>query len=261
MAAPTVGALLRDWRSRRHLSQMELAHQVGVSTRHLSFVETGRSRPSPEVVEALARGLDLSLRDRNELLLAAGFAPRYSETSLDDPTMAAAKAAVQRLLDTHDPYPGVIIDRAWNIVATNRSALVLVEGLPDHVLGPELNVFRVCLHPDGLSTRTRNLAEWGGYLLHELQRLCRAAPEPALQALHDEVLGYPDVQALLADPPEPEQPPPLLIPLRLDVGSTELSFFITLTTFGTPRDITLDELAVELFFPADERTATILRGT
>ena len=160
MATRTAGPLVRDWRVRRRRSQMDLAHEVGVSPRHLSFVETGRSRPSPELLLALADRLEVPLRDRNVLLLAAGYAPRYGERSLDDAAMVRARAALQRMLDTHDPYPGVVIDRAWNVVLTNRAAGLLMVGLPPELLGPPVNVFRVCLHPDGLARRTLNFTEW-----------------------------------------------------------------------------------------------------
>jgi transcriptional regulator with XRE-family HTH domain len=240
---------------------MDLAFDVGVSPRHLSFVETGRSRPSPELVLALADRLDVPLRESNALLLAAGYAPRYPETSLDAPAMVRVNAALQRLLDTHDPYPGVVIDRGWNVVLSNRAAGALVAGLPDHLLGPPLNVFRVCLHPDGLAAATRNFDEWASYLLHQLHRLVALTTDPELERLEREVRAYPNVVALNADSFwSGWDDPALLIPLRLETGGVELSMFTTLTTFGTPRDITLAEVAVELFFPADDSTDEILRA-
>ncbi|MCU1360483.1 MAG: Transcriptional regulator, Cro/CI family, partial [Ilumatobacteraceae bacterium] len=154
MARAAVGDLIKDWRSRRRRSQMDLALDVGVSTRHLSFVETGRSRPSPELVLALAHHLDVPLRERNSLLLAAGYAPRFSQTSIDDPSMQRVRTSMQRMLDAHDPYPGVVIDRQWNVVLANRAALGLTVGVDPSLLGPPMNVYRLCLHPDGLAPRT-----------------------------------------------------------------------------------------------------------
>src|SRR6478735_3822425 len=160
-----VGELLAAWRTRRRRSQMDLAHEVGVSPRHLSFVETGRSRPSPEVIIAIADRLAVPLRERNALLMAGGYAPRYGQTPLDDEAMVRVRHTVQRVLDAHDPYPGVVIDRQWNVVLANSAASLLTAGLPDHVLGPALNVYRVCLHPDGLAAATLNFADWAEYLL------------------------------------------------------------------------------------------------
>jgi transcriptional regulator with XRE-family HTH domain len=261
MVAVPVGELVRDWRQRRRRSQMHLALEVGVSARHLSFVETGRSKPSPELVESIAEELEVPLRERNTLLLAAGYAPRYRERTLDDPAMRFAVESVQRMLDAHDPYPGVLIDRQWNIVRANAAASALTVGLPPEVLGPPINVYRVCLHPDGLAARTINFPEWATYLVGQLERSLAFTGDPALQALRDEVRAYPDVAAALESVSGAAlDDVPLLVPLRLQAGDGELSLFTTLTTFGTPRDVTLDELAVELFYPADEATEAALRG-
>lgn len=258
---PPVGELLRDWRTRRRRSQLDLSIDVGVSTRHLSFVETGRSRPSPELVQALAEHLDVPLRERNRLLLAAGYAPRYGERPLDDPAMAQVRASLQRLLDAHQPYPGVVIDRQWNVVLANPAALLLTEGVPAELLSPTLNVFRVCLHPDGLAARTLNLDDWAGYLLGQLRRAIGLTDDPGLRALEEEVAGYPSVAGLgRRDCAAEWDEAPILVPFRFRAGDRELSLFTTLTTFGTPRDITLDELCVELFFPADDATEAILRN-
>src|SRR6476661_6631913 len=163
MPATAVGPLVREWRTLRRRSQMDLAHEVGVSPRHLSFVETGRSKPSPELVLALADRLDVPLRARNTMLLAAGYAPRYSELDLDAAPMRAARTALTRMLDAHDPYPGVVIDRQWNVVVSNRAVQALLADIPPHVLAPRVNVFRVCLHPDGLAPRTLNFDDWARY--------------------------------------------------------------------------------------------------
>jgi len=256
-----VGPLVRDWRVRRRRSQLDLAYAVGVSPRHLSFVETGRSKPSPELLLALADGLDVPLRERNVLLVAAGYAPRYSETSLDATAMTRARSALQRLLDTHHPYPGVVIDRQWTVVLANDAAGLLTSALPDHLVGPPLNVFRACLHPDGLARATLNFPEWATYLVGQPHRTALLTDDPELNRLADEIGSYPNIQELRNRRREaPFDEPELLVPLRLDVGGDELSLFTTLTTFGTPQDITLSELAVELFFPADEHSDAWLRA-
>jgi transcriptional regulator with XRE-family HTH domain len=251
---------VRDWRRRRRRSQLDLALEAGVSPRHLSFVETGRSKPSPELLLALAELLDVPLRERNAFLLAAGYAPRYPQTPLEDPAMARVRAAVQRLLAGHDPYPGVAVDRLWNVVLANAAARRLVTHLPVGLAGPPLNVFRACLHPDGLAKQTLNLPEWAAYLVGQLHRLQVLTPDPDVSKLAEEVAKYPTVAGLgdwreMATPDEPT----LLVPWRLRLDGVHLSLFTTLTTFGTPHDITLAELAVELFYPADEDTEAALR--
>ena len=238
---------------------MDLALDVGVSPRHLSFVETGRSRPSPEMVLAVARHLEVPLREQNTLLLAAGYAPRYQETSLDDASMTRVRASLQRMLDAHDPYPGVVIDRQWDVVLANTAALGLVAGVADHLLSPRLNVFRVCLHPEGLAARTRNLPEWAAYLLQQIDRTVRLTGDARLRDIAEEVRAYPNIAALGPLPVEADQP--LLVPVVLDLAGTDVAMFTTLTTFGTPRDVTLDELAVELFFPADDAADAVLRSS
>ena len=260
-AGPRVGELLRDWRTRRRRSQLDLSLDVGVSTRHLSFVETGRSKPSPELVLALSEHLDVPLRERNRLLLAAGYAPRYGERPLDDPSMGHVHASLRRLLDAHQPYPGVVIDRQWNVLVANPAALLLTDGVAPHLLAPTLNVFRVCLHPDGLPGRTTNFGDWAAYLLRQLRRSVSLTDDPGLRAIQEEVSAYPTVVALgRFDEGTEWDDPPILVPFRFTAGDRELSLFTTLTTFGTPRDITLDELCVELFFPADDDTEQLLRA-
>jgi transcriptional regulator with XRE-family HTH domain len=240
---------------------MDLAIEAGVSTKHLSFVETGRAKPSRELLMTLARHLDVPLRDRNSLLLAAGYAPRYQETSIDEPIAAHVRSSLERLLRTHDPYPGVVLDRQWNVVLSNQSASRLVGGLPAELLTPRINVFRVSLHPNGLAAITLNFVEWADYMLSQLRRLVVSSADPALIELEREVRAYPNVLALgPGGVPQNNDEPPLLVPCQLVVGGVELAFFTTLTTFGTPRDVTLDELAIELFFPADDETEAALRG-
>jgi transcriptional regulator with XRE-family HTH domain len=257
MATLTIGPLMRDWRTRRGRSQLDLSLDVGVSTRHLSFVETGKSKPSPELVLAVAEHLDVPLRERNTMLLAAGFAPRYSRRGLDAPAMEPIVSALQRMLDAHDPFPGVVIDRLWNVVLANQAAAALTTGLPADVTGPPNNVFRLCLHPEGLAARTVNFTDWARYLLRQLRRTIVLTGDDDLMALEAEVLGYPNVAALPRERQNGRgEEPALLVPFELAVGeATTWSFFTTLTTFGTPLDVTLDELSVELFFPADPDTA------
>lgn len=260
MARLPVGDLLRDWRSRRRRSQMDLALEVGVSARHLSFVETGRSRPSPELVLALAHHLDVPLRERNALLLAAGYAPRFSQVGLDDPAMDHVRTSIQRMLDAHNPYPGVAIDRQWNVTIANTAALSMTDGLPASVLGPPLNVYRLCLHPDGLARSTTNFTDWASYLLQQLRRSIMLTGDPTLELLFDEVSSYPNVAQIAPfTSMSRTEEPPLLVPFRLATSRGELSLFTTLTTFGTPLDVTIDELAIELFFPANDHTDQILR--
>jgi transcriptional regulator with XRE-family HTH domain len=241
---------------------MDLALEVGVSTRHLSFVETGRSKPSPELLLALSEHLDIPLRERNTLLLAAGYAPRYQRTELGEDAMGRVLATLGRLLDSHAPYPGVVIDRTWNSVMSNEPARRMVDDVPDELIGPPTNVFRVSLHPDGLADRTHNFPEWSAYLLGQLHRVVALTADPEVAALEREVNSYPNVAELAgwrrrhtaADEPA------LLIPWRLEVGGVLHSYFTTLTSFGTPQDVTLDELAIELFYPGDLATEAALRN-
>lgn len=262
--APGVGDLLRDWRSRRRRSQMDLALDVGVSTRHLSCIETGRARPSPAMVEALAGALDVPLRERNRLLLAAGYAPRYAARTLDDAGMRQVRSALDRLLRAHEPNPGLVLDRQWNVVLANRPAQALTALLPPALTQPVLNVFRASLHPQGLSALTGNFSDWANYLLATLQRAVATSADPGLAALQQEVLAYPNVAALAgsaaADASATAADAPLLVPCVLHLPQGKLSMFTTLTTFGTPRDITLDELSIELFYPADEGSEALLRA-
>lgn len=259
-AEVSVGSLIREWRTQRKMSQMELALDIDISPRHLSFVETGRSRPSAELLISIASQLDVPLRARNAWLLAAGYAPRYSEQNLDSARMSQVKAAVQRLLDTHDPYPGLALDRHWNVVLLNRAAEKFMALLPTELRTPEINIFRASLHPQGFAAFTKNFAEWGSYLLQVLQRLMLSARDDGILALVEEVHAYPTVIALkqqtaISQPSEPS----LLVPCIVELYGQELSLFTTLTTFGSPRDITLHELCVELFYPADTQTEVFLK--
>lgn len=246
------GKLLKEWRALRHLSQLDLAHEAGVSARHLSFVESGRSNPSPELVLDLARHLSVPFRRQNDLLLAAGFAPRFDEISLRDPAMSRVSDSLQRLLKTHEPYPGLVLDHHWNVVMANSPAQLLVAGLPEHLTAPPLNIFRLSLHPEGLAEYTTNFTQWANYLLDKLHRLCAISNDPDLRAIEAEVLGYGNVDRSASSPDSLESE--LLIPYDIVLEGQQLSMFTTLTSFGTPRDITLEGLAVELFYPNNEVT-------
>ncbi len=251
-----VGTMLRDWRSRRRMSQLELALEAGVSARHLSFVETGRSRPSPEMVLHLAAQLDIPLRERNQLLLAAGYAPQYGARSLDAPEMAPVRDALGHVLAGHEPYPAIAIDHGWNLVASNGALGVLLEGAAPELLQPPVNCMRLALHPDGLAPRILNLGEWRGHLLHRLAREIALTGDQGLIELRQELLEYPG-------PPPPEPPAgagDVMVMLRIAGPGCELAFFSTVTTFGTAVDITVSELSIEAFFPADAATAEALRA-
>jgi transcriptional regulator with XRE-family HTH domain len=252
------GQLLREWRNRRRMSQLDLALEAGVSARHLSFVETGRSAPSREMVLTLAEHLEVPLREQNALLLAAGYAPGYSETPLDTEEMSPVRHALDAILAGHEPYPAVIVDRQWEIVSSNGPAAVLLEGVSEELVAPPANALRITLHPDGMAPRILNFGEWSGHLLTRLRREALLSQDPALAELERELLGYPGVEQAsgLAEPEEM-----LFVPLRLRLpNGTVLSMFSTIATFGTALDVTLEELSIESFFPADDGTRDYLRG-
>ena len=251
-----VGELLRQWRERRRISQLDLSIQADISSRHLSFVETGRSQPSRDMVLHLADNLDVPLRERNHLLLAAGFAPVFGETSLDAPQMAAVRQAIRLVLKAHEPYPAVVIDRVWNLVDANATVALLTAGAAPSLLEPPANVLRLSLHPDGIAPRIVNLGEWRAHLLARLRREIAVTGDPGLAELYDELRGYP------CDQPDVDVPSPgeVVVPLRIRTEAGELSFFGTVATFGTPLDVTVAELSIESFFPADAQTAEALRS-
>lgn len=251
-----IGPLLREWRQRRHLSQLDLALDAGVSARHVSFIETGRSRPSPQMVLHLADQLDVPLRDRNQLLLAAGYAPIYRERSLEEPEMEPVRDALERLLSGHEPYPAAVVDRGWNLVAANRSIDLLTAGVAPELLEPPVNVLRASLHPEGMAPRIVNLGEWRHHLLERLGRQVTLTADDSLAALYEELSGYPGA----AEEPAPGSGTEIAVPLRLRAGDAELVFFSTIATFGTAIEINLAELSIESFFPADRATAEFLRG-
>jgi transcriptional regulator with XRE-family HTH domain len=252
VAAPQVGELLRNWRRRRSLSQLELALDASVSSRHVSFLETGRSRPSREMVLHLAEHLEVPLRERNTLLLAAGYAPLYPERALADPEMKSVRAALDRFLRAHEPYPAVVLDGRYDIVSQNDAVAVLLDGVAPELLQPPVNALRVTLHPRGMAPRILNFAEWSAHLLTRLRRRAQMSGDERLAHLRDELAAYPGVahspqhEGLAAD---------ILLPLRLREDDRELAFFSTVSTFGTAADVTLSELSVEAFYPANAGTA------
>lgn len=252
--APAVGQLLREWRQRRRLSQLDLAIQADISARHLSFVETGRARPTSEMILRLTEQLEVPLRERNTLLLAAGYAPAYPAHNLEEPELAAVRRALRRVLAGHEPYPAVVVNRHWEMVDANASTALLTSGAAGWLLEPPVNVLRLSLHPDGMAARIVNLGEWRAHLLGQLRRQAVATGDPVLAGLHEELLGYPGGEA---------EPPPLtdvVVPLRYRYAGRELSFFSISAVFGTPMDVTVEELAIESFYPADEATAAALHS-
>jgi transcriptional regulator with XRE-family HTH domain len=262
MSARTpVGNLLREWRQRRRKSQLALACDADISTRHLSFIETGRAQPSREMVLHLAERLDVPLRERNVLLTAAGFAPVFEARALDDPTLGAARQAVDWILAAHEPFPALALDAHWTMLAANKAVTPLLAGVDAELLAPTVNVLRLSLHPRGLAPRIVNLAEWRTHLLARLQRQIDVTADPVLIALSGELRGYPTPIGVgtRVGAREAEQAR-VAVPLQLRTERGVLSFLSTTTVFGTPVDITLAELALESLFPADAATAAALRG-
>lgn len=248
------GEHLRHWRQHRRLSQQGLALEAEISTRHLSYVETGRAQPSREMVLRLAERLSVPLRERNALLVAAGFAPMYQARPLDHPDLAAARQAVELVLKGHEPSPALAVDRHWNLVAANAVVPLLLDGVAPWLLEPPVNVLRLSLHPEGLGPRLANSAQWRAHLLHRLQQQIAATADSELQALHDEIAAYP-----FAEDKDSPLPSPIAVPFELHTHLGTLSFISTITIFGTPVDVTLQELAVESFFPADAETQRALQ--
>ncbi|HEY1485160.1 MAG TPA: helix-turn-helix transcriptional regulator [Micromonosporaceae bacterium] len=249
------GGLLRGWRQTRRISQLELSSVSGVSSRHLSFIETGRSQPSREMVLRLAQELDVPLRERNALLQAAGFAPEYGETSLDSPEMRAVGAAVDTVLRAHLPYPALAFDARWNLVRGNDAVSLFTTGLPDHVLDPTPNTMRIALHPDGLAPRLVDHALVREGFLRKMRRQAAVTGDPAVAALVEECAAYPHPDEPVELAPETD----IVMPFRVRAGDVVLSMFSAVATFGTATDLTAAELSIETFFPMDTETADYLR--
>lgn len=249
-----VGDHLREWRQRRRLSQLDLAVDAEISARHLSFVETGRAAPSREMVLRLAERLDVPLRERNVLLVAAGYAPAFPQRPLEDPALKSARQAIDLVLKAHEPNPALAYDRHWNLISANRMVAPLLDGIPQWLLGQPLNILRLAFHPEALAARTVNLAEWCGHLLERLHRQCEATADPELIKLYQDLKSYP-----IPARSGPLLPDNVAIPFKMRHNGEVLSFFSTTMVFGTPVDVTLSELALETFFPADDLTAERLR--
>lgn len=258
-AGGRVGTQIRAWRQRRRRSQLDLALDAEISARHLSFLETGRSRPSREMVLRLADKLDVPLRERNELLVSAGFAPVFPERPLDDPTLQAARRAVDLVLKGHEPFPALAIDRHWTLVASNAAVAPLLGGVDSSLLAPPVNVLRLSLHPGGLAPRIANIREWREHLFDRLRHQIELTADEKLIELLAELRDYPAPEEHVPAAPAVDYGN-VVVPFRLRTGERELAFFSTTTVFGTPVDITLSELAIEAFFPADEATASAILG-
>ena len=254
-----VGDLLREWRRRRRMSQLDLSCEAEISARHLSFLETGRSLPSRDMLLRLADQLEIPLRERNVLLVAAGYAPVFPERPLDDPALAAARKAVDLVLAGHEPYPALAIDRHWNLLASNRVVPLLLTGIAPALLQPPVNVLRLSLHPEGLAPRIVNFEEWRLHILARLRRQIDISADPVVVELMREISAYP-VATTAGTFQGVREDAEVAIPFQLATEAGALSFITTTTVFGTPVDITLSELALETFFPADARTAAILRS-
>lgn len=253
-----VGDMVREWRQRRRMSQLDLALEADISTRHLSFLETGRSQPSREMVLLLAEKLDMPLREQNIMLVAAGFAPLYSERSLDDPALKSMRAAVDLVLKGHEPYPALAVDRHWSLVSANEALLALVDGVDPALLKPPVNVLRLSMHPAGLARRVVNFTQWRDHLVARLHRQVDLTGDAVLAALIDELRSYPIPDTAARTPTTQPDYAGVIVPLRLKAGEGVLTLFSTTTVFGTPVDVTLSELAIEAFFPADAETAQAL---
>src|SRR6201992_589107 len=246
---------LREWRQRRHLSQLDLAGDAEISAGHLSFVEPGRAAPSRDMVLKLAERLDVPLRERNVLLVAAGFAPAVPQRSLGDPALESARHAIDLVLKAHEPNPALAVDRHWNLVSANRMVAPLLDGIPQRLLGQPFNVLRLSFHPEALAARTVNLAEWCGHLLERLHRQCETTADSELIKLYHDLKAFP-----IPARSGPLSTDNVAIPVKMRLDGDTLSFFSTTMIFGTPVDITLSELALETFFPADDLTAERMRN-
>lgn len=249
-----VGEQLRDWRQRRRLSQEDLAGMAEISLRHMSFLETGRSAPSRAMLLRLSDRLDVPLRERNRMFTAAGFAPIYGERPLDDAGLDAARRTIELVLRGHEPFPALAVDRHWQIHAANRAVAPFLRGVAPHLLEPPINVLRLSLHPDGVAPRIVNLGQWRAHLLHRLRQQVESTGDAILEDLLQELQSYP-----APDYDEAPDPTAIAVPMRLRSEFGELSFLSTTTVFGTPVEVTLSELAIESFFPADPRTAKVMR--
>jgi len=257
--ARSASDLLREWRLRRRMSQLDLACEAEISTRHLSFLETGRSQPSREMLLRLAERLEIPLRERNALLMAGGFAPLFPERALDDPALQAARAAIEQILTGHEPFPALAIDRHWNLVSANRVIPLLLTDVAPELLAAPVNVMRLSLHPQGLAPRIVNFPEWRRHMLDRLRQQIALSADPVLIDLMKELQSYPEPAEASSDEHPSSPYAAVAVPFQLATAQGTLSFFSTTTIFGTPVDITLSELAMECFFPANAETSAALR--
>ncbi|MFD0337665.1 helix-turn-helix domain-containing protein [Streptomyces sp. NPDC127117] len=255
-----VGPLLRSWREQRRISQLELALRADSSARHISFIETGRSRPSEEMILRLAEHLEVPVRERNALLVVAGYAPRYAQTALDDPALDTLREGMERLLRAYDPYPALVVDGTYNVVAANRGMALLMDKVAEHLLVPPLNAMRLTLHPDGLAPHIRNLREWRADLLAQMERQIALARSAELREVYEEVAGYPVPESTGSIGAGAAPSLPFALPLLIEHDGEVLSFVCSIATFNTPMDVTVAELAIETFLPADRATADHLRA-
>jgi transcriptional regulator with XRE-family HTH domain len=258
VTANDFGILLREWRQRRRVSQLDLALEGNISARHLSFLETGRARPSRDMVLHLSEHLRVPLRDRNVLLAAAGFAPEFRERPLDDPRLGAARQAIELVVEGHAPYPAIAVDRHWTLVLANDPVEMLLTGIDAALLRPPVNVMRLALHPAGLAPRIANLPEWRAHLLDRLRQQIDASGDPVLAELLRELQGYPSTYRSMPSRPARDYAG-MIVPLEIATDAGVLALFSTITVFGTPVDVTLSELALECFYPADPATAEVLQ--
>ncbi|MGR3620084.1 MAG: helix-turn-helix domain-containing protein [Roseovarius sp.] len=254
----SIGFLLKQWRQRRRLSQLALALEAGISQRHLSFVESGRSKPSRDMVLQLSRQLDVPLRDRNVMLHSAGYAPFFPQRPLDAPELSVAREIIDRILRGHLPHPALAVDRHWTLLSANAAVSHLLVGVAPHLLEGDVNVLRLSLHPEGLASRILNLAEWRHHVLTRLGHEIERSADPVLAALRDELEAFPFPAAMRPDSVIFGHSQAIAVPLRLKSGAGPLSFLATTTVFGTAVDVTLSEVAIEAFFPADKETANIM---
>ncbi len=260
-----VGEQLRGWRERRRVSQLDLSLQAGISARHLSFVETGRSKPSSGLILRLTEELDVPLRERNALLLAGGFAPAYPEHGLDAPPLSAVTEAMRQVITAHLPNPALAVDGHWELIDANDAVFRMVEGSAPELMEPPVNVLRLSLHPDGMAPSIVNLPQWRRHVLFRLRRQADRSGDPFLHELHEELRGYPGDEPgrggdHAGEPEADQSAADVVLPMRVIVGGQELSFLSTTTVFGSPLDVTVAELAIESFYPADTATAAAMRA-
>lgn len=254
-SAQTVGSLLKLWRERRRRSQLDLALDAEISTRHLSFVETGRARPSREMILLLAENLEIPLRERNKILITAGFAPVYSERNFEDASFDAARRAIELILKGHEPFPALAVDRHWNMVAANKTVPLMLEGVSGKLLAPPVNVLRLSLHAEGLAPKIVNLREWREHLLTRLKKQVADTADLALEELLKELSGY-EIKGKRGEKSSKIEDS-IVVPLKIETRFGTLSFISTTTVFGTPVDVTVSEIALETFFPADDATRDV----